>query len=244
MSSILSRATMNPRGTSDYISLVEAVPPGAVLTLDGVTWNEYENLLCRLDERPGVRLAYDHGRLEVMSPSPEHEGIAGLLPHLLMALAEESNLNFLSLKSMTIRKREASRGLEPDDCFYFHKLLKTSGKTRFCDASVDPPPELAIEIDVTSRSLNKFPIFAAFGIRELWRYAGGRMHFYRLTGKEYTEITHSDLFAFLTPATVSRFLRKGAAQGGVPMVKAFRSWILAHKPRGLKGRSLGPRLWP
>lgn len=212
---------------SDTVSLIEAMPAGAVVTLDGVTW----------DDSPRARLAYDHGRLEIMSPSLKHEGIARLFPHLLMALAEGCRLNFRSFGSVTMYNRKKQRGLEPDDCFYFHSALKTSRRKHF-DASVDPPPELAIEVDVISSSINKFPIFAATGTAELWRYEREKVRFYCLVGREYTEIPQSNLFPFLTAADVSKFHRKGEIDGGVPMLKAFRRWIqLRRQSRGRRRKS-------
>src|SRR5262249_54817229 len=156
-----------------------AMPPGAVLTLQDIGWNQYEDLLRQFDERPAIRLTYDHGRLEVMTVSSEHEMKAGSLAPLILVLAEECGMNYLSLRTTTMRKRTESRGLEADDCFYFRNFKKIAGKKRL-DLAVDPPPDLAIEVDVTSGSMSKFPIFAAIGIRELWRHDGKRMHFYSL----------------------------------------------------------------
>ena len=221
---------MSARTDTDYVTLIDAMPPGAVLTLQSVGWDEYEDLLRQLEERPGIRLTYDHGRLQIMTLSREHEGIAGLFPHLILVLAEKCGLNCFSLKSITLRKRKKSRGLEPDDCFYFRNFIKICGK-KTLDLSIDPPPELAIEVDVTSGSMSKFHSFAAIGVPELWRHDGEKVHFHRLAEEQYTEISHSDLFPFLTPEAVSKFLRKGEAEGAVPMVKTFRTWVRAHRPR-------------
>jgi Uma2 family endonuclease len=236
MSSILSaRTTVTLHADSDYATLIEAMPPGALLTLQGVSWDEYEDLLRQFNERPGIRLTYDHGRLEIMTLTREHEGLAGLFPPFMLVLAEECGLNYFSLKSITLRKRKKLRGLEPDDCFYFRNFAKISGK-KTLDLSVDPPPELAIEIDVTSGSMSKFHIFAAIGVPELWRHDGKRVHFYRLAEEQYAEIMRSELFPFLSADDVSQFIRKGEAEGGIPMVKQLRKWIRAHQGRTQSGR--------
>jgi Uma2 family endonuclease len=211
-----------------YAALIQAMPPGAVLTLQDVEWDEYEQLLREFDERPGIRLAYDHGRLEIMTLSPEHERIAALFPALILVLAEACGLNYLSLKSTTMRQRKKSRGLESDDCFYFRDFKRISGK-KTLDLNVDPPPDLAIEVDVTSGSLGKFSIYASIGIAELWRYDRQGVQFFGLTEEQYTEIGHSRVFPFLIPDVVLRFLRKGEAEGTVPMVKGFRVWVRAHR---------------
>jgi Uma2 family endonuclease len=163
-----------------------------------------------------------------MTVSPEHEGPANLLPHLIMVIAEELDLNFLSRGSTTLRRRRKARGTDPDDCFYFNSFKKISGKKRI-DLEVDPPPDLAIEIDITHASIRKFPIYASIGVPELWRYQGGKMKFYRLVGDDYEEIANSDLFQFLTPDVVLSFLRKGENEGTVPMAREFRKWVKAHK---------------
>jgi Uma2 family endonuclease len=222
---------MKARTETGYGILIEAMPPGATLTLQNIGWEEYEDLLHEFDERPGIRFTYDQGRLEIMTLSAEHEGIAGLFPALVLILAEECRTDYLSRKSTTMRKRKKSRGLEPDDCFYFRNFKRISGK-KTLDLTVDPPPDLAIEVDVTSGSMNKFPIYAAIGVPELWRHDGRRVQFYRLVDGQYTEITHSDLFPFLTPDVVSKSLRKGESEGTVAMAKAFRTWVRRHNLHG------------
>lgn len=218
---------MVPTGT-DYLTLIEAMPPGTVVTFSDVRWDEYDELLHELDGQRFYRLTYDDGRLEVMTVSSEHEFPANLLPHLILVLAEGLDLNYLSCGSSTLRVKKKAKGTDPDDCFYFKEFKKIAGKKRL-DLAVDPPPDLALEIDITSGSLSKFPIYAALGVPELWRHDGKRMIFYRLVGDEYVEIEHSDLFPFLTPGVVLEFLEQGEAEGTVVMVKEFRKWVRANK---------------
>jgi Uma2 family endonuclease len=216
-----------------YAALIDAMPPGAALTLQTIDWNQYEHLLREFDERPGIRLAYDQGKLQIMTLTPQHERIAKLFPVLILVLAEACGLDYLSCGSVTLRKREEKRGLEPDDCFYFGNFKKISGK-RTLDLSADPPPDLAIEVDITSGSISKFPIYEAIGIPELWRHDGKTVQFYALIQKRYSVIAHSTLFPFLAPDVVLRFLRRGEAQGTVAMVKAFRTWVRAHQAQRKK----------
>jgi Uma2 family endonuclease len=213
---------------TDYLTLIQALPPGAVLTLSHVDWDEYDALLHELDEQPYYRLTYDNGRLEIMTISAEHERPARLLPSLILVLAEECNLNYLSYGSTTLRKKKKAKGTEADDCYYFKDFKKISGK-KTLDLSVDPPPDLALEVDITHGSINKFPIYASLGVPELRRHDGERMRFYRLVGEDYVEISHSDLFPFLTPDVVLTFLQRGEVEGTVVMVKEFRDWVKAHK---------------
>jgi Uma2 family endonuclease len=219
---------MTARTDSNYVPLLDAMPSGAALTLQNVDWEEYEDLLRELDERPGIRLTYDRGRLEIMTLSPEHEGIAGLFPALILILAEECGLDYLSRKSTTLRRRKRARGLEPDDCCYFRDFKRIAGK-KTLDLSVDPAPDLAIEVDVASASIAKLPIYEDMGVAELWRHNGKRIEFYGLVEARYTQAVHSVLFPFLTPEVMLRFLRKGEMEGTVAMAKAFRTWVRAHK---------------
>jgi Uma2 family endonuclease len=216
----------------DSLAAIKAMPPGAVQLFNYVSWAEYEKLLEALDELPRYRLSYDNGRLEVMTVSAEHEKPVGLLPHLIFVLAEELDMNFLSLRSTTMRKQKKSKGTDPDDCYYFENFKKVSQKKRI-DLSVDPPPDLAIEVDVTNRSLNKLPIYAAIGTPEFWRYYRDQMWFYRLVGEEYQPISHSDRFPFLTPDMLTAFLRKGALEGTLAVVKEFRKWVHENKSKAV-----------
>jgi Uma2 family endonuclease len=212
----------------EYQAMLETMPPGAVLTLSEIPWSEYDRLVDELMDERTVRLTYDNGRLEIMTLSPEHEKPAHLLPYLIMVLAEACDLDYLSFGSSTIRKEKKAKGTEPDDCFYFGDFQRVSGK-KTIDRSVDPPPDLAFEMDITSGSISKFPIYAAVEVPELWRHDGRRIRFYHLVGEAYEEITHSDLFPFLTPAVLFDYLQIGEANGTIAMVKAFRKWVSANK---------------
>ena len=182
----------------DYVGWINAMPPGTVTILSDVSWEMYEKLLRALDERPGIRLTYDSGRLQVMTLSINHERPAGLFPHLIMALAIECGMNFISIRSATLRKQSEEKGTEPDDCYYFTDY-KRMGKRTTIDLAIDPPPDLAFEVDITNPSLNKFPIYAAIGVPELWRYTIRGVYFYRLEADEYIEFDRSNLFPSATP---------------------------------------------
>lgn len=216
----------------DLFALVEAfvenTPPGSAMLLQNVSWEEYERYLRAVDRKIHVRLSYDEGRLEIMSLSPEHEIIGGLFPHLIFALALECGMKFLSLRSTTMRKRPKAKGLEPDDCYYFNNLDALRHLKRM-DMEVTPPPDLALEIDITHPSLSKEPIYAALGVPELWRHTGQRMHFFRLAESGYEEIERSALFPFLTPEAVQHALLQGELTDVTTMTEEFRVWVRAHK---------------
>jgi Uma2 family endonuclease len=216
----------------DLLALVETfvdtTPPGSAMLLQNVSWDEYEHYLRAVDRKAPVRLSYDEGRLEIMSLSPEHEFIGHLVPYLIFVLAQECSLKFLSLGSTTMRKRPKAKGLEPDDCFYFNNLDAIRGLKRM-DMEVTPPPDLALEIDITSPSLSKEPIYAALDVPELWRHTGKSLHFFRLEEGNYVEISHSALFPFLTPDAVQSALLQGELTDVTTMTEEFRAWVRTHK---------------
>ena len=203
--------------------------PGSAILLEDVSWDDYEGYLKEIGDAYRLRLSYDEGRLEIMSPAFEHEDMVGLFPHLIFVLAQECSMKYRSARSTTLRKKPRSKGLEPDDCYYFKNYQALIGKNSI-DLAVDPPPDLALEIDITSPSLKKFGIYAAIGVPELWRYRKQRLQFFRLVGEEYVEISHSDLFPFLPPDVIVNYLRHGALSDITEMADNFRAWVKAHKP--------------
>src|SRR5438105_2793299 len=136
--------------------------------LEDASWELYERLLRDIGNRP-IRVTYDEGRMEIMSPLPEHERPKKLLGQMIEALTLELNMARASLGSTTFRRREKAKGLEPDECYYFRDEQKMRGKRRL-DLRKDPPPELVVEIDIASRSVPRQPIYAALGVPEIWRH--------------------------------------------------------------------------
>src|SRR5437867_152246 len=133
------------------------------VVLHNVTWDTYERLLAEHAGRSAPRLTYDRGELEVMSPLPEHERLNRAIQLLVPLVAAEIGVKVYSLGSTTFRREDAQRGFEPDSCFYVQNLAAARGK-RALDLAVDPPPDLMVEIDITSPSLPKLPIYAAFRV--------------------------------------------------------------------------------
>src|SRR5919112_5545286 len=127
--------------------------------LRNISWETYERLLDERGDSRVPRLAYDWGDLEIMSPSSEHESVA----YFVAVLAEEMRVNAYGVGSTTYRRGDIGRGFEPDASFYIRNEERIRGKPRI-DLSVDPPPDLVIEVDITSPSLDKFPIYARLGV--------------------------------------------------------------------------------
>ncbi|MDZ4870890.1 MAG: hypothetical protein CLLPBCKN_000278 [Chroococcidiopsis cubana SAG 39.79] len=143
------------------------VPPGQQLLLKNVSWQMYENILSELGEGRAARINYYQGMLEIVTPLPEHEIGKVMIGDLVKALLEELDIDFWSLASTTFKNEAMAAGVEADDCFYIQNEAVIRGKKRI-DLTVDPPPDLAIEIDITSRT--RFNNYEALGVSELWRY--------------------------------------------------------------------------
>lgn len=223
---------MTPAPGERIEAIEEAIahmPSGSVLLLENVSPEGYERLLAELGDDSRVRLTYDNGRLEIMSPSDKHEYLKSLIGHLIGVLTEELDLKYISIGSTTLRREQTSQGTEPDDCFYITNAESVIGKSQI-DLNVDPPPDLAIEIDISNRSQTKFPVYASLGVPEIWQYKDGHTLFYNLTENGYQEIPASDLFPFLTPDVVNELLNQEYIQDFNTLKRKFRSWVRKHRP--------------
>jgi Uma2 family endonuclease len=150
---------------------IESLPGGATLVLPQFDWDDDERLLDDLRDRPHLRVTYDHGRLEIMSPLPEHEEYARFIDHLARAAADGLHLKLQNYGSATWRKQRLARGTEADSCYYVANASRVIGKRRF-DLETDPPPDIVVEVDIPNESLSTFPIYAALSVPEIWRHDG------------------------------------------------------------------------
>jgi Uma2 family endonuclease len=182
-------------------------PPEQRILLDNITWETYESLLQAHCDRSVPRFTYDRGQLEIMSPSIEHEELKDTVTLLVNTLAEEMGINTQSFGSATFRRADLQRGFEPDGCFYVQSVTRIQGRTEL-DLTVDPPPDLVIEIDLTSPSLPKFPIFAQLGVPEVWRADGSQMHIFCLEGGQYVAHAESSILIGITAEVITRFVRE------------------------------------
>jgi len=136
---------------------------------------------------------------------------------------------------MTIRSAWQSKGTEPDTCFYVQSAERIIGK-RSLDFNTDPPPDIVVEIDLTNASQHKFPIYAALGVPEIWRYDGSQAYFCHLAGGEYVAASHSRAFPFLPSVVLAQFIAQSKIAGQDAALDATRAWVRAHKPQGTEDR--------
>lgn len=214
--------------TSTYLEAIEHLPDGAMLRLEDISWDEYEQLLDELAEWPGVRVSYDHGRVEIMSPTTEHEEYKDLMLRIAHILAEELGVALEPRGSSTFKRRRLLKGAEPDASFYVANAAAIVGKRRI-DLTIDPPPDVIVEIDITSESLSKFPIYAALGVPEIWRYNGKQAWIYHLAGENYVDASDSRSFQGLTAQAITDFIEQSKTQGQSVALEALRRWVRTTK---------------
>lgn len=205
------------------------------LLLHNIDWPTYDTLLHALDER-NLHLTYDRGTLEIMALSPEHERQKSLLRLTLYVLSEEFDVPLTGFGSTTFRRKDADRGLEPDECFFIGKFPDVRGKRQY-DLAVDPPPDLAVEVEVSRSCLDRMRIFAAIGVSEVWRFNGQTLLVCRLMSSgEYETVQQSEYFPTIPLHDLARHIRRGRLMIDSQFTRSLRSWVrrLASKRNGGK----------
>lgn len=210
--------------TLNYIDAIAHLPDGSTLIMTDVSWAEYEELVDNLDDWPGVRVCYDQARLEITTPSFEHEGFKVLLSQLGHVLADETGVALESFGSTTYKQEWLKRGVEPDGCFYVQNAACMIG-VRDIDLKADPPPDIVVEVDISHESTSKFAIYAGMGVPELWHYDGRKAQIYRLMGQRYVRVAASQTFPILTGDVLSRFLEQNRLEGQTGTLRSFREWL-------------------
>ena len=191
--------------------------------LHNTSWETYERLMKERGESRVPRFAYDGGDLEIMSPSTEHESIAYYIGLLVAVFAEEAGVDLYGAGSTTFDREDLERGFEPDACFYVQNAERVRGKPRI-DLSLDPPPDLVIEVDITSPSLDKFSIYARASIPEIWRHDGERLAIFELRGEEYVEVAESRTLPPLTSEALSSLIAQSTSLDIVTWMRRVRDW--------------------
>lgn len=193
--------------------------------LHGVPWRTYAGLLRVFANRPGVRLTYDRGTLELMTLSHEHESLSYILGRFVDILTEELGFAVKGGRSTTFRGRKQRRGLEPDGSWWIANEPAVRGKNGI-DLRHDPPPDLALEVDVTHSSLDRLAIYAALGVPEVWRLENRNLicHLLRPDGAYHTS-SLSRVFPGLVVADVARFLPLLGQADQNAIARQFRAWV-------------------
>ncbi|MCH7988587.1 MAG: Uma2 family endonuclease [Planctomycetes bacterium] len=206
------------------MSTVEQLTTEQRFVLRDADWQTYQSMLATVGDRP-IRVTYNRGSLEIMSPSGLHERLKKLLDRLLIVLSEELDIPFRSQGSTTFNKESLDRGLEPDECYYIQNESKIRGRDEV-DLSVDPPPDLAVEIDITSSSIDRLEIYAALGVPEVWRYDGKVLQVYELGSDGcYIVVNHSIAFPSIPLEKITDHLNRRNETDELTWTRMFREWI-------------------
>jgi Uma2 family endonuclease len=210
--------------TVNYLDVIERLPAGALLRLQDVSWDEYEYLLTQMEAHSGHRLTYDRGRLTIMSPRHEHEYYKEFVLSFARVLAEETGLPLETGGATTFKNKALAQGVEPDTCFYVQSAAHIIGNLK-PDLKTDPPPDVVVEIDTTNFSLDKFHIYVALGVPEIWRYDGKQARFYYLAESGYEEMSTSRAFPSLAASMLADYIEQSKTEGQTASLAAFRQKI-------------------
>jgi Uma2 family endonuclease len=186
--------------------------PGSTVSIPDVSWEEFESILQEMGEKRSSRIAYSKGRLEIMVPLPEHEVSRDLISDIVKTLLKVKGMRYQPFGSTTF-KRENIAGVEPDACFYIQNYQRMIGCRRL--EPDDPPPDLAIETDVTSKTT--LDAYEAIAVPELWIYDSGKLIIYLLRDGKYIKSDISPTFiniplTQIIPTTVERAWQVGSLQ--------------------------------
>ena len=193
--------------------------------LRDVSWATYEQLLTNYAEHSAPRFTYDEGVLEIMSPSSTHETASETLRQIVYAIVDSRELDAKGLGSTTYRRHDLLKGVEPDGCFYIQTVERIRKLSEIDIA--DFPPDLVIEVDVSNPSLDRFPIYAALGVPEIWHYADERVSFRQLNAARdnYNETATSVCLKGITAEAVTRFVAESRTLKRPAWLKSLRAWL-------------------
>ncbi len=194
------------------------------IVLAGVTWATYQALLKDLGDHRSAKLAYDQGVLEIIRPSDLHEFISRFLEAMIRTLTDELGMKIRGYGSTTLDREDLDRGVEPDSCFYIQNVDRILGKR--LNINADPPPDLAVEVDITSSSRRRFGIYLQLQIPEVWRYTQRQgLTLYTWQAGAYVECPFSLTFPLISGDVMQRFLQLAETEDDNGICRALRQWL-------------------
>lgn len=199
------------------------IKPGQQLFLKDISWKNFENLLEEFGEKRATRISYYERELEIIRPMTGHEDNKEIIKDLIQIMLEYLDVEFNCLGSTTFKKKSMNSAVEPDSCFYIENEMKVRGKARI-NLNQDPPPDLAIEIDITSRT--HFDNYEKLGVPELWRYNGETLEISILKEGQYENAENSLHFPqFNLKWAVPYFVEHSKIIGRNATMREFRQWL-------------------
>jgi Uma2 family endonuclease len=192
--------------------------------LPGIGWEGYEALLKMIDDGH-TRVTYDAGNAELMSPRYNHENFKKLFARLIEELTIGLNIPCEPAGSTIWKKPILDKGLEADECYYLAHAERIIGRDEI-DLDVDPPPDLAVEIEISRSALNRMGIYAALGVPEVWRFNGEFLRIEQLQpDRTYRTIEASPALPFITPDEIVHWVQLGRTMGKTAWGRLFREWV-------------------
>ncbi|MEH1770661.1 MAG: Uma2 family endonuclease [Nostoc sp.] len=199
------------------------VKPGQQMLLQDISWQQLENILTEMGERRAARISYSHGWLEIMVPLPEHEKDKELIGDLVKILLEILQIDFEPFGSTTLKNERMGQAVEPDTSFYIQNQAAIIGKNRI-DLNIDSPPDLAIEIDITSRT--RFDNYEILGVPELWRHTQQGLEILLLQDRKYIKSQSSPNFPNIPIVElVNEYVQQCLTIGRSQAMRNFRDWV-------------------
>lgn len=194
-----------------------------LVVLPNISWQTYRAMLGDMGDHRSTRLSYNQGTVTLKMPSKLHEIINRLLARIVTTLTEELGLDVVNVGSTTLEREDLEKGAEPDTGFYIQNASALEG----LDPEIpdDLPPDLVIEVDITSPSTRRLEIYQALGIGEVWRYTKrDGLGIYQLQDGSYTETENSLAFPLVTTAQLNNFLTQRKSQSENQVIRAVRLW--------------------
>ena len=209
-------ATVTPTPTS--------LPVEEHVYLPGVSFATYDALVTEIEGRRRLRITYNHGEMEIMSPSQGHERGKRLIGRMIETLTEELGIAVMSVGSTTFKDELKDCGLEPDECYYVQHEIDVRGKK--IKLGEDPPPDLVLEVDITTSVIDRFPIYAALGFPEIWQYAGGEIiiHLLQPNG-QYAMADTSQALPMVPVTKLAEHLERCDQMDETSWIREFRRWV-------------------
>ncbi len=206
---------------TSYLETVQHLPKNGTLLLHDISWDEYERVLDEFAQKSAYRIYYNNGVLKIMSPRANHEYPKELVTKLVTIYADEFNIPLDSYGSTTWRQKKKSKGAEADTSFYIKNASKVRGVKDF-DLNLEIPPEVVVEIDTSNESWDKFEIYAALNVEEIWRCDGTNFQLYKLVEGKYETIENSLSLPLISGKLLSEFLQISYEMSQTAMLKEFR----------------------
>jgi Uma2 family endonuclease len=169
----------------------------------------------------GAFVTYYKGKLELVTISLLHERVSTLLTIVFQVLAEETNTPIMGAGMTTLKRQDLDEGTEPDRSFYTTHEFQMRGKEKL-DLTIDPPPDIAIEVEVTRRLSERKSIYQELGVPEIWIYGIEGLSILVRGDSGYVRAERSPTFPQISPQEILGFITAGLAQEQTAFTKAFR----------------------